>query len=177
MNNSASSPSAQRTLIAVGNAGRQLLRHATDGRGGFDRTILVAKPVPGLMAEPGDYCVPYLRDRVAACRRSEVLSHGAGQVSVFGAAGGRSTALILLRLVGALSEQDRVRVVIASPFSWEDRRRQWRALYVRFRLQQMRGIKLSVVVTGKVEKEMDAETSMDHLLARIMQEAWQRLVE
>jgi len=177
MNDPTSRRSAQRTLIAVGNAGRQLLRHAMDGRNGFDRTILVAKPVPGLLAEPGVYHVQYLRDRVAACRCAEVLSHGAGQVSVFGAAGGRSTALILLRLAAALSEQERVRVVVASPFSWEDRRRQWRALYVRFRLQQMRGVKLSVVVTGKVEKEMDAETPMDHLLARIMQEAWESLVE
>jgi hypothetical protein len=70
-----------------------------------------------------------------------------------------------------------VRVVIVTPFSWEDRHRQWRALYVRFRLRQMSGVELSVIVTGRAEAEAAIWASFDSVVGRLLDTAIAKLIE
>lgn len=169
-------PPVQRILICVGNAGRQLLLlRAAEVHESFERSILVARPVVGLDCEPADQTIHYVHARSAARRHVEDLVGAGAQVSIFGAAGGRSTAQVLLALAPALSQSNTIRVVITSPFSWESRDRYRRALYVRFRLKQMRAVQLNVVVCTKIEKGMPSHGRMDEFMEKIMSQAWHRL--
>jgi hypothetical protein len=163
------------TLIAVGNAGRQLLLDAPAREPKAVRTILLAKPIAGLESEPGDVVIHYGRDLAQAAAR---LREGVfdSPTALFGAAGGRTTSYLLLRLAESLSRTATLRVVIVTPFSWEDRRRQWRALYVRFRLRQMPRVRLAVVVTGRQEREAKLTTSMHELMASLHRESWRALM-
>ena len=177
MNINDHAPPVRQILISVGNAGRQLLLvRAADVHNSFNRSILIARPVVGLACEPADKTIHYVHARSAACLRIQELVGSGAQVSIFGAAGGRSTSRILLALALALSRSNTVKVVITSPFSWESRDRHWRALYVRFRLKQMHAVGLNVVVSARIDKAMPAHGRMDRFMELIMEQAWHLLV-
>lgn len=162
-------------MIAIGNMGRQLLLWRGPDLWPFEKCILLARPVAGSPRLRGVTVLNYVDDGVEASAKAQRLI-GSSAVAIFGAGGGVTTSMALLRLARSLSAERRVRAVLVSPFSWEGRRRQWRALYVRFRLRSMRNVDLSVVVTGALERNADAVASAYGLELSILEHSWQKLV-
>ena len=76
----------------------------------------------------------------------------AGSVGLVAAAGGVAGSMLTLRLAQeACWANKRVTVALSTPFSWEERRRYWRSIYVLARLRQLGGCDLSVVHTSRME--------------------------
>jgi hypothetical protein len=163
------------TLVAVGNLGRQLLLWRGSDLQPFRRCILLARPSIGAPPLPGVTVLSYRGDSIEACRKAEGMI-GEDAAAIFGAAGGITTSMTLLRLARTLSAERPLHAVVVSPFSCEGRRRQWRALYVRFRLNSMRNVDLSVVVTGALERNVDEDASAYGLELAVLEHSWQMLV-
>jgi hypothetical protein len=162
-------------LIAVGNSGRHLLASRSVLPHPFERAILISRHVLERQPPPGVAHYRYWESSSQATRMALASLENDDRVTLFGTPSGRTASLTILRLTRALTARQKLYVVITSPFSWEDRTRQWRALYVRFRLTSTQNVKLAVVVTGKLEAALGDEAAIDELQQAITEDAWAKL--
>jgi hypothetical protein len=153
---SSSDPNAQpehpHILIAIGNFGRQVLWEQDALLSGFALRVLVVRRTPKPMRQIADIVLNYDRHHAEIWPELRCLIDRAGSVGLVAAAGGVAGSMLTLRLAQeACWANKRVTVALSTPFSWEERRRYWRSIYVLARLRQLGGCDLSVVHTSRME--------------------------
>ena len=153
---SSSDPNAQpehpHILIAIGNFGRQVLWEQDALLSGFALRVLVVRRTPKPRRQIADIVLNYDRHHAEIWPELRCLIDRACSVGLVAAAGGVAGSMLTLRLAQeACWANKRVTVALSTPFSWEERRRYWRSIYVLARLRQLGGCDLSVVHTSRME--------------------------
>ena len=163
-----STPKKQSVLIAIGHLGRLVLWEQERQLTAYDKRVLVIRRTGKPFRHTADVVLQYDRHHREVWADLRRLIFCADCIAVVGAAGGRAGSMLTLQLAREIHwTQKPLSISLTTPFSWEDRRRYLRALYVIFRLRQMNGYQINVVHTKRIEGESRIDESLDATIRRL----------